>query len=93
MCIRDRDKGALLKKGLEDMAAKYPTVVKEVRGVGMMLDVEFYSDEIGYEFSKEMYNHKAVSYTHLHLRHLRLGTGDHVPGLGWPDPCPAGRHH
>ena len=35
-----RDKGALLKKGLEDMAAKYPTVVKEVRGVGMMLAVE-----------------------------------------------------
>ena len=55
-----RDKGALLKKGLEDMAAKYPTVVKEVRGVGMMLAVEFYSDEIGYEFSKEMYNHKVI---------------------------------
>ena len=42
------------------MAAKYPTVVKEVRGVGMMLAVEFYSDEIGYEFSKEMYNHKVI---------------------------------
>ena len=55
-----RDKGALLKKGLEDMAAKYPTVVKEVRGVGMMLAVEFSSDEIGYEFSKEMYNHKVI---------------------------------
>lgn len=26
----------------------------------MMLAVEFYSDEIGYEFSKEMYNHKVI---------------------------------
>ena len=54
-----RDK-APPEERLEDMAAKYPTVVKEVRGVGMMLAVEFYSDEIGYEFSKEMYNHKVI---------------------------------
>ena len=36
------------------------TVIKDVRGVGLMMAVEFVSDECGYEFSKEMYNQHVI---------------------------------
>ncbi len=55
-----RDKGAKLKAGLEANWKKYPDLVDEVRGAGLMLAVEFANDEIGYEFSKNMYAHKVI---------------------------------
>lgn len=55
-----RVKGAKLKAGLEAIAKKYPTVIREVRGVGLMLAVEFNADETGYEFSKAMYNQHVI---------------------------------
>ena len=55
-----RDKGARLKAGLEAAWKKYPKLVDEVRGVGMMLAVEFADDEIGYAFSKNMYAHNVI---------------------------------
>ena len=55
-----RDKGAKIKAGLEAIQAKYPTVIQEVRGIGLMMAVEFFSDEYGYEFSKEMYNQHVI---------------------------------
>ena len=46
-----RDKGAILKAGLEQLAAKYPNIIQAVRGVGLMLAVDLeqydYSAEIG----------------------------------------------
>lgn len=55
-----RDKGAKLKAGLEAKMQKYPDLVSEVRGVGLMLAMEFANNEIGYEFSKNMYAHKVI---------------------------------
>ena len=55
-----RDKGAKLKAGLEAAWKKYPKLVDEVRGVGLMLAVEFADDEIGYAFSKNMYAHNVI---------------------------------
>ena len=68
-----REKGAKIKAGLEAIQAKYPTVIKEVRGVGMMMAVEFFSDEYGYEFSKEMYNqHVIISGTLNNSKSIRF---------------------
>ena len=55
-----RDKGAKLKAGLEAAWKKYPKLVDEVRGAGLMLAVEFADDEIGYAFSKNMYAHNVI---------------------------------
>lgn len=50
-----KKKGELLKAGLEKLAAKYPKLIYEVRGTGLMLAVEFVTCEIGYETSKGLF--------------------------------------
>lgn len=50
-----REKGKFLKEGLQGLAEKYPELIMEVRGTGLMLAVEFLSCEIGYETSKGLF--------------------------------------
>jgi len=50
-----KKKGELLKAGLELLAKKYPKLIYEVRGTGLMLAVEFNTCEIGYETSKGLF--------------------------------------
>ena len=56
-----RDKGAYFKKGLESLAVKYPEIVADVRGTGLMLAVEFHNDDIGYSVSKGMFARKVLT--------------------------------
>lgn len=51
-----RDKGKILKKGLEDLQKKFPTVIEDVRGVGLMLATEFVKSEVGYSVAKGMFD-------------------------------------
>ena len=82
-----REKGAKIKAGLEAIQAKYPTVIKEVRGVGMMMAVEFFSDEYGYEFSKEMYNqHVIISGTLNNSKSIRFAPRFSHPRRDRKDP-------
>ncbi|HOQ73422.1 MAG TPA: aminotransferase class III-fold pyridoxal phosphate-dependent enzyme [Limnochordia bacterium] len=46
-----REKGAKLKAGLERVAAKYPQVVKAIRGRGFMLGIEFVNSRDPYPHS------------------------------------------
>lgn len=48
-------KGEILKAGLQKLAEKYPEIIMEVRGTGLMLAVEFQSCELGYETSKGLF--------------------------------------
>jgi 4-aminobutyrate aminotransferase-like enzyme len=41
---------------LEALHKKYPKLIREVRGVGLMIGIEFVTNELGYEFSKGVYN-------------------------------------
>jgi putrescine aminotransferase len=50
-----KKKGEVLKSGLEKLAEKYPELIYEVRGTGLMLAVEFNTCEIGYETSKGLF--------------------------------------
>ena len=45
-------KGEILKAGLQSLAEKYPEIIQEVRGTGLMLAVEFHTCELGYETAK-----------------------------------------
>lgn len=50
-----KEKGQVLKAGLEGLAKKYPQVVQEVRGLGLMLAVEFHTSQLGYECAKGLF--------------------------------------
>ena len=54
-------KGEVLKAGLEKVAAKYPQVIQEVRGTGLMLAIEFHTCDIGYETSKGLFARKVMT--------------------------------
>lgn len=50
-----KEKGEYLKAGLEKIAGKYPTVIDEVRGTGLMLAVEFCKCDVGYSVAKGLF--------------------------------------
>lgn len=48
-------KGEIIKAGLEKLHAKYPTVIDDVRGTGLMLAVEFCTSNVGYSVAKGLF--------------------------------------
>ena len=50
-----KEKGEYLKAGLEKLWKKYPTVIDEVRGTGLMLAMEFKTSDVGYSVAKGMF--------------------------------------
>ena len=48
-------KGEVLKAGLAALGEKYPEIIQEVRGTGLMLAVEFNTSDLGYEVSKGLF--------------------------------------
>ena len=49
-------KGKILKAGLESLKAKYPEIIDDVRGLGLMLAVEFKTCDIGYSVAKGLFS-------------------------------------
>lgn len=58
VCAR---KGKILKEGLQKMADKYPDIIQEVRGVGLMLAVEFNTSDLGYLTSKGLFARRVLT--------------------------------
>lgn len=50
-----RDKGIILKGGLTGLKEKYPELIEDVRGIGLILAVEFKTCEIGYSVAKGLF--------------------------------------
>lgn len=53
---RAAEVGKYLLNGLKEAAVGHEDKVLEIRGQGLMIGIEFHSDEVGYEFSKEMFD-------------------------------------
>ena len=51
----------VLKAGLQSLADQFPEIIREVRGTGLMLAVEFHSCELGYETSKGLFARKVMT--------------------------------
>ena len=51
-----KQKGEILISGLKELAAKYPKIIKEVRGTGLMIGVEFTKNELGYKVAKGLFS-------------------------------------
>ncbi|MEE3420752.1 MAG: putrescine aminotransferase [Lachnospiraceae bacterium] len=54
-------KGKVLKAGLQSMAEKYPDIIDEVRGEGLMLAVEFKTSDLGYETAKGLFERRVLT--------------------------------
>ena len=54
-------KGEKLKAGLQKMADKYPEIIQEVRGTGLMLAVEYKTSDLGYEVSKGLFKRRVMT--------------------------------
>lgn len=66
-------KGVWLKERLDELAEAHPHIMKVVRGRGLMIGMEFQSDEIGYRFAKGAFSHRIViSGTLVNSRVLRV---------------------
>lgn len=50
-----KEKGEYLKAGLVKLHEKYQGVIEDVRGIGLMLAVEFVACEVGYSVAKGMF--------------------------------------
>ncbi|MBO5057580.1 MAG: putrescine aminotransferase [Lachnospiraceae bacterium] len=50
-----KEKGEYLIAGLKSLQEKYPTVIGDVRGVGLMLAVEFAASDVGYSVAKGLF--------------------------------------
>jgi putrescine aminotransferase len=50
-----KKKGEILKEGLTGLQEKYPSIIDDVRGLGLMLAVEFKTSDIGYHIAKGLF--------------------------------------
>ncbi|HOO27478.1 MAG TPA: putrescine aminotransferase [Lachnospiraceae bacterium] len=50
-----KEKGDYLIAGLQSLQEKYPTAINDVRGIGLMLAVEFVTSEVGYNVAKNLF--------------------------------------
>lgn len=58
---RAAESGQLLKSGLERLAQEYPDLIEEVRGIGLMLGVEFKEDKFGGSVIFEMVKRNVIA--------------------------------
>ncbi|MDR0885879.1 MAG: putrescine aminotransferase [Clostridiales Family XIII bacterium] len=54
-------KGDYIMGKLEELKKKYPTVLKEYRGAGLLICMEFPEAEVGYEVIKQMFDRKVMT--------------------------------
>lgn len=55
------EKGEYLIKGLNKLKSKYPELIQEVRGVGLMIGVEFHRTEMGFSVAKGLFSRKVMT--------------------------------
>lgn len=70
---RAAEVGEYMLKGLREAASSYGDKVMEIRGLGLLIGVEFHSDEIGYEVSKGLFdNGVLVAGTLINAKTIRI---------------------
>lgn len=67
------EKGMYMLEQINDLAKKYPKVLKLCRGRGLMLGMEFMDNDVGYEVSKNLFARQIlISGTYINARVLRI---------------------
>jgi putrescine aminotransferase len=66
-------KGEYMIPRMNSLIAKYPDVLKEIRGMGLMIGMEFTGNDTGYEVAKELFSRNIlISGTYINARVLRV---------------------
>lgn len=66
-------KGEYMVPRMKELLKKYPDVLKEIRGVGLMLGMEFADNDIGYEVAKKLFARNIlISGTYINSKCLRV---------------------
>ncbi len=66
-------KGGLLLDGFQQLAREFPDMVKDVRGKGMLMAIEFQDNDIGYRFASEMFRQQIlVAGTLVNAKTIRI---------------------
>lgn len=55
------EKGDYIMKGLDNLKKKYPTVLKEYRGAGLLICMEFPEAEVGYAITKGLFSRQVMT--------------------------------
>ena len=77
------EKGDYLIKNIGALAAKYPKILKLVRGRGLMLGMEFTDNDLGYEVAKNLFARNIlISGTYINARVLRI---EPALTIGYPE--------
>lgn len=58
---QSKEKGDYYLAGLKKLQDKYPTVLKDFRGAGMLICMEFPEAEVGYEVTKNLFARKIMT--------------------------------
>lgn len=67
------EKGEFLRNELLNLKAAYPLVISDVRGMGLMLGIEFHANEIGYAVAKGMFERNVlVAGTYINSKVIRV---------------------
>lgn len=67
------EKGEYMLRHINALAARYPKVLKECRGRGLMLGMEFVNNELGYAVAKALFARQIlISGTYINARVLRV---------------------
>lgn len=70
---RAEELGNYIMKGLREVAADFTDKVLDIRGMGLLIGVEFHNDEIGYEVSKGLFdNGVLVAGTLINAKTIRV---------------------
>ncbi len=54
-------RGAFLLERLRALATSYPTIIREVRGRGLMIGIELTTNELGYRVSEELFQRRVLT--------------------------------
>ncbi len=74
------EKGELVIKGLKDLQARFPGVLTAVRGMGLLIGLEFPSDPIGYAFAAGLFRRRVlVAGTYSKARTIRIEPALNIP--------------
>ncbi|MFZ5632759.1 MAG: putrescine aminotransferase [Bacillota bacterium] len=70
---RAAESGAYMIGRLRELAASYPAVVQEVRGKGLMIGIEFITNELGYAVAKGLFDRGVlVAGTYINSKSIRI---------------------
>lgn len=68
-----KEKGEYYMNGLKKLMAKYPEVLKDVRGAGLLICMEFPEAEVGYNVTKELFaQHVMTAGTLVNAKTVRI---------------------